>query len=122
MAPAIPDGAILTITPATAETIRLGDVVLYETPDGRTVCHRLLARRHTRQSGPTLGFRGDAFTAPLEWIPGTGVIGKAMACDLTRLDNGFNRWAGWFHAWGYWMISRARIKLGGWRRRLTSHH
>lgn len=121
MNPLIPDGTVLTLAPVTASALRLGDVALYRSPDGRLICHRLLARR--RIAGTTkLGFRGDAFTIPLEWIEATGIMAKAVQRGGVRLDRPARRWAGWLYAWGRWIISRTRIKLGSWRRRIMCRH
>lgn len=115
MHPLIHDGAVLTLEPSHAAALRLGDIALYRSPDNRLVCHRLLARRD-RAKTTLLGFRGDAFTVPLEWVDEKAVLGRAIQRDEVMLDRVTRRWAGWIYAWQRWLTARARIKLGAWRR------
>ena len=120
MYPLIPDGSVLTLVPAPASALRLGDVALYRSHDGRFICHRLLARRHI--AGTTqLGFRGDAFAIPLDWVDSANIMAMVAQQDGIRLDHPARRLAGWLYAWGRWLFSRTRIKLGAWRRQILYH-
>jgi hypothetical protein len=121
MSPLIQDGAVLTLEPTQGAALRLGDVALYRSADNRLVCHRFLVRR---QVGTTtwLGFRGDAFAIPLEWVEGQAVLGRATQRDDLLLDCATRRGVGWIYAWQRWLTVRARIKLGAWRRRLFKIH
>lgn len=115
MYPLIHDGAVLTLEPSQAAALRLGDVALYRSPDNRLICHRLLARRDGAKAS-LLGFRGDAFAVPLEWVDEKAVLGRAIQRDEVRLDRATRRWAGWLYAWQRGLTARARIRLGAWRR------
>lgn len=69
MAPAIPDGALLTVRPATASTPRPGAILLYD--DGAA----LRAHRFQRVSGAVCVVRADAPGAAFERIPREAVLG-----------------------------------------------
>lgn len=115
MTPRIPDGTLLTLEPLVSTTLpRIGDIVLYRSNIGRLVCHRLLARRGTAR----FGFRGDAFTCPLEWVEASRLLGKAIRRDGARIDTPVQRWSGLAQAWWRWSLGRTRIRMGSWKRRL----
>jgi hypothetical protein len=118
MAPSIRDGAVLTLAPANGATLRLGDVGYYRAAGGRFACHRLLARRRLPDAA-RLGFRGDAFTSALEWIPGGDVIGIVVEVDNRSITNPAWRWAGLTRAWRKWALARIGVSLGAGRRALS---
>jgi signal peptidase I len=79
MRPFIRDGAVLTVDPATPETLRLGDVVLYRSGN-RPVAHRLLFKRNGSGNVEFI-VRGDALSAPVERVPGDQVLGRVISVE-----------------------------------------
>ncbi len=75
MTPCIRDGEIVTVVPAAASDLRIGDIVLYRTVDDRLTAHRLLGRK-VDQSGLTFGMRGDACTACREIVRADRILGR----------------------------------------------
>ncbi len=76
MRPGIAADARVVVVRCDAETVRIGDVLLYE--DGpRLVCHRLVAH-----AGARLLTAGDAVRLPPVWIPAAAVVGRVVAVDV----------------------------------------
>ena len=95
MSPAIPVGALVVATRASAEDLNPGDVIVFQRPDrpGMMVVHRIEAIEQ-RASGPVFITRGDANSAPDGWeVPATG-DGWQARYSVSRL--GFV--LGWLHA------------------------
>lgn len=93
----------------------LGDVALFKSAGGkRFTCHRILA---TKGRNARFGFRGDAFTAPLEWVDAGQLIGRAIERDGFPVATAFLRGKGLMHAWVRWGLARSRMALGRWRKR-----
>jgi signal peptidase I len=95
MAPAIPVGALVVATRASADDLYPGDVIVFQRPDrpGMMVVHRIDAVEH-RPAGPVFITRGDANGSPDSWeVPATGDGWRAMYA-ISRV--GFA--VGWLHA------------------------
>ncbi len=94
MAPCIRDGEIVTVVPALATDLRIGDIILYRTADDRLTAHRLLGRA-VRESGCVFRMRGDASTAIPEMVPADRVLGRVAYVERKgrkyRLDSQFRR-------------------------------
>lgn len=74
MSPAIPVGALVVATRASADDLNPGDVIVFRRPDrpGMMVVHRIDALEQ-RASGPVFITRGDANGAPDSWeVPASG--------------------------------------------------
>ena len=74
MSPAIPVGALVVATRASADDLNPGDVIVFQRPDrpGMMVVHRIDAVEQ-RASGPVFITRGDANASPDRWeVPATG--------------------------------------------------
>ncbi len=120
MTPEIPDGAVLTFDPVTlTTTLRLGDIALYKSAGGnRFTCHRILSRRAS-QTTVHFGFRGDACTAPLEWVESSRIIGKAVEQNGQPFSTPRRRWKGFLRARARGLIATALLLLRTQRRRLS---
>jgi len=87
MRPLIPPGGLVRVTPATAASVRPGDVVLVDT-GGRLVCHRLVYT-----DGDRVVTRGDDVHDNDPPLPAAAVIGRvdippsphALYCALRAL-------------------------------------
>jgi hypothetical protein len=94
MTPCIRDGEIVTVVPVAACNLRVGDIVLYRTPDDRLTAHRLLSRA-IGKSGSVFRMRGDASTAFREMVPADCVLGRVAYVERDgrkhRLDGQFGR-------------------------------
>ena len=75
MRPFIRHGDTLEIEPVAADQLRVGDIVLYATQNGKVACHRLVAASKTGE-GSRLAFRGDASRQREEGIDGECVLGR----------------------------------------------
>lgn len=91
MIPFLRDGDVALVTPAEAATVRVGDVVCFETVCGRLFLHRVVQRQAAR-----VVTKGDAliFTAVIGLHQ---VLGKVRAIErggeVRRLDTRAARWA-----------------------------
>ena len=95
MAPAIPVGALVVATRASADALSPGDVIVFQRPDrpGMMVVHRIDAVEQ-RASGPVFITKGDANSSPDSWeVPATG-DGWRARYSISRV--GFA--VGWLHA------------------------
>ncbi len=92
MTPSIRDGEIVTVFPVDVRDLRIGDVVLYRTPNNRLTAHRVV-RRRVAESGVIFGMRGDASAACPEVVPGDRVLGRVAYAERgarkRRLDGRF---------------------------------
>jgi predicted N-acetyltransferase YhbS len=91
MTPFIRDGDLLTIEPADAAGLEIGDVVLYRTRRDRTVAHRVVGR--TIEGGTlVLETRGDARLTSDGPVPADDILGRAVRGQRGdrsfRLDRG----------------------------------
>ncbi len=110
MRPFIRDGDVLLVRPGLE--IRLGDVVLCRTGEGRLLAHRVAWV--DRQSLPhSMVLQGDACPWPDGKFPLDNVLGRGVAVERgmhhRRLDAGLLRWLGrlWILAWPLrWRIYR----------------
>ena len=95
MSPAIPVGALVVATRASAGDLNPGDVIVFQRPDRprMMVVHRIDAVEQ-RASGPVFLTKGDANGSPDSWeVPATGDGWRAMY-SISRV--GFA--VGWLHA------------------------
>ena len=75
MRPAIHDGDLVTLQPPTPDGVRPGDILLFVTPDGCPVCHRLV--RIFRRGGQRwVQTWGDASPYPDCPVPMVSVLGR----------------------------------------------
>jgi len=95
MSPTIPVGALVIAVPASADTLRAGDVIVFQRPDrpGTKVVHRIHAVEET-PSGPVFITKGDANGSPDGWqVPATG---HGLRAVYSISGAGFT--VGWLHA------------------------
>ena len=81
MYPTLGKGDRLTVEPASASHLHVGDLVLFHIPvaeGARLVCHRLVAVEDTGPA-PRLITRGDAVTGDGEVIQPNQVVGRVVA-------------------------------------------
>jgi signal peptidase I len=81
MAPFLRGGEILTIQPAAGRRLRIGDIVLFRSSQGRHVIHRVV--RVDRAAGMILT-KGDALNACDETIDRHSVLGVAGKMERDR--------------------------------------
>jgi len=89
MTPFVRDGDVALVTPA-AGHVGIGDVICYETPAGKLLLHRLIAR-----DGDRLVAKGDAL-AFAEILDRTRLLGKVVAVErhgtVKRFDTRVAQW------------------------------
>lgn len=116
MSPFIRDGQVLTVAPAGAATIRLGDVILYRTAAGPLLAHRVLARGRGHR-GPVLRVRGDASCGPCDEVAADQVLGRVVRAErggrATRIDSLAPR----VRALAWIALSTAAHRLANWLKR-----
>jgi ribosomal protein S18 acetylase RimI-like enzyme len=84
MRPFIQDGDLITVSPLRNSPIRIGDVVLYKTADGRIIVHRVI--RKTRIDGKAAFFiKGDAAFDKPEEVDAKRILGRVVAIERNRL-------------------------------------
>lgn len=129
MHPLIRDGDVLTIQPAEAPTLKVGDVALYRVAGERMVAHRIVGRP-MRDGGAMLAARGDSSNGTDEEIHAEQVMGRVVLIQrgetTISLDRGFPWWAVllWLNATPLGrrflrlarILRRAALLLLGWRR------
>ena len=90
MTPFVRDGDVAFVTPTAGMGVGIGDVVCYETPSGKLLLHRVIARDRDR-----LVAKGDAL-AFVETIDRTRLLGKVVAVErhgtIKRFDTQIARW------------------------------
>lgn len=90
MTPFVRDGDVVLVTPTAGMEVGIGDVICYETPSGKLLLHRVIARDAD-------GFmaKGDAL-ACVEAIDRTRLLGKVVAVErhgvVKRFDTRVGRW------------------------------
>jgi signal peptidase I len=82
MCPLIRGGDILTVQPADATTLNVGDVALYRADRGSLIAHRVVEKR-SQDSHLVLVIRGDAPGYPDEIIQAAQILGR-----VTRIQRG----------------------------------
>lgn len=80
MRPAIEDGDVITIEPATENSVRPGDVILYQTRYDTAVIHRVI-RIEKSSSDRTVVTRGDASSQNDIPVPLHRVIGQVKLVE-----------------------------------------
>ena len=80
MGPAIRSGDVLTVVPANVEQVRVGDVVLFESPWGTPLAHRLV-RRCPGQGRSGFMTRGDTRPYPDPLVPATALLGRVVRIE-----------------------------------------
>jgi hypothetical protein len=90
MTPFVRDGDVALVTPTAAGHVGIGDVICYETPAGKLLLHRLIAR-----DGDRLVAKGDAL-AFAEILDRTRLLGKVVAVErhgtVKRFDTRVAQW------------------------------
>ncbi len=87
MSPLVRDGDVLTVHPADAGSIRLGDVVLFTDGHGRPLVHRVI-RKVASPEGIRFTVQGDRVVQPDGVIPAAQVYGRVTAIERAgmRID------------------------------------
>lgn len=83
MFPFICDGDLLTVVPAGANDLRVGDVVLYERPDGRLVAHSLVVKER-RGHTTMLTTRAEGLPGADDRFASDAVLGKVVSVRTGR--------------------------------------
>ena len=95
MYPFIHDGDILTVQPARAETLRLGEIAFYRTRGDQLAAHRII-RLDAQEGRVWLTTRGDASLDGAELVVAEQVLGRVVdlqrGAKVVRLDQGFQKW------------------------------
>ena len=96
MVPFIRDGDTLTVQPAEAATLRVGDVALYRDAGDCLFAHRVVGRR-LEGDRLQLVTRGDAATGPGDLVAAEQVLGRVVRVQrgdwILDLDHRLQRWA-----------------------------
>jgi signal peptidase I len=80
MRPAIEDGDLVTVEPVHAQSVRSGDIVLYQSLRDTALVHRVV-RLEQRSAGRFVVTRGDASSALDVPVPVHHVMGRVSAID-----------------------------------------
>jgi signal peptidase I len=101
MFPLIKTGNIVEIKPVRIEDLKIGDIVLYKSPAGPMVAHRLL-KKSLRHGNMRLITKGDSFPWwAIEYVDSERVLGKLTAITrgiVKKKVDGF-----WGRYWGVWL-------------------
>jgi hypothetical protein len=111
MTPFIRDGDMLTVSRASMEDLKAGEVAFYLGESGRPTAHRVLGIGG--QSGGRFFFaRGDASGGRRETVPDNRLLGKVVGIRrrgaLVRLDRNLPRRIGL--AWADYRTGRAKLR------------
>jgi signal peptidase len=94
MRPLVRDGDILTAEPVGTRSLRLGDIALHGTNEGRTAAHRVIAHR-TQQGRTVLITCGDGSARSIARVSQEQLLGKVVTAQrgekVVRLDRGMRR-------------------------------
>lgn len=90
MRPLVRDGDVLTVHPADAGSIRLGDLVLITDGHGRALVHRVI-RRTAGREGLRFTVQGDRVSRPDGVIPAAQVHGRVTAIERAGVRIDVNR-------------------------------
>ncbi len=82
MHPVIRNGDIISIKPADAKSIQIGEIAFCVPVPGRVVVHRVSAKRQIA-GGLRIEIRGESGQA--EEIDGACVLGRVVACERSSL-------------------------------------
>jgi signal peptidase len=123
MWPTIRDGDVITVVPARASELAVGDVVLYETPRGLTA-HRVI--RRVQDAGESLRVRGDTPGSTDEVVGRRQLLGRVGAVERDGRgrplgDPGCVRRLAWRIAAGFRSRGPARMGTGGLDSREINH-
>jgi hypothetical protein len=101
MRPFLRDGDVVDVEPAPVAEVRIGDILLYQRPDGTAIAHRV-ARRSRGAEEPMLEMQGDARRDAKESARGEQVLGRVVRLRRgdreIALTGAGRRIAGWL--WG----------------------
>ena len=96
MSPFVHDGAVITVAPVEAGSVRFGDVVFCSSK-GRAVVHRVVGKCMLNKE-PALLIRGDNASSQAERVLAAEVIGKVVTVEqygkTVRLNHGLLRVTG----------------------------
>ncbi|MFB3904880.1 MAG: S24/S26 family peptidase [Acidobacteriota bacterium] len=96
MLPFLRSGDVLTVAPVSADALRPGDVVFYQTDQGRPFVHRILKVRPRLKDDFWFEVRGDAHNGPCDRISATCVLGRVSRAE--RAQRVFFPSSGWRRA------------------------
>jgi signal peptidase I len=95
MRPELNDGDLVTVEPVNAQSVRTGDIVLYQSLWDTALIHRVL-RFEQRAGGRFVVTRADASSTPDVPVPVHHIMGRVAAIDrngervdVKRPDSGF---------------------------------
>ncbi len=96
MLPFVRDGAVITVAPTEAGSVRFGDVVFYFSK-GRAVVHRVVGKDLLNKE-PAFLVRGDEASSPTARVLAAEVIGKVITIEqagkITSINHGLLRVSG----------------------------
>jgi hypothetical protein len=98
MFPLIRRGSSIQIEPVRLEDLRVGDLIVYQTPAEVLVAHRLI-KKYSGKDGMILVTKGDAFPGSAAQIEPQRVLGRVVSVDLCKgrklmIDTGWGRLLG----------------------------
>lgn len=98
MQPALDDGDLVTVEPVNAQSVRAGDIVLYQSLRDTALIHRIV-RMEARSSGRFMVTRGDACATTDVPVPIHHVMGRVTSIDrdgetiaVETHETGFRAW------------------------------
>jgi signal peptidase I len=108
MAPLIQDEDILTLEPVNFRKISVGDAILFKSPQGNLVIHRVIRKKSFQNTFQFL-VQGDQVANNDGWIAGEQVFGKVTQIERgQRFLNGTNFAA---RIINWWTAQRLRTPL-----------
>jgi signal peptidase len=85
MRPFLKDGDVIEVSPVEAQAVRIGDVILYRSPAGRAIVHRVIGLDGNGQNGADgLTTKGDAMPGADEPVRPEQVLGRVVAVERER--------------------------------------
>lgn len=115
MRPAIRDGQVLWLSPATVSSLQRGDVVLYVQATGRPIIHRIVHRRYS--AGEWHFFiAADYASVAGEWVLAAQVLGRVVALERAGRRISLEGWRGRLWGWAFLLLRPLRPLRGRLRR------
>jgi hypothetical protein len=118
MRPFIRDGDVLEVEPASGWEVRVGDVMLYRSSEGKIVVHRVV-KRYSGERVVLLA-KGDSVPGLGQRICADQVLGKVAAIERRqrriRFDSALRRLMGVFYAKFFPLSRRGYATLGRLKR------
>ncbi|HQR38133.1 MAG TPA: signal peptidase I [Blastocatellia bacterium] len=107
MRPALHDGDLVTVEPVNAQSVRTGDIILYQSLRDTALIHRIVRMEH-RSSGRFVVTRGDACATLDVPVPIHHVMGRVTLIDRDGETIEIEPQPTGFRAWLMRMVERLR--------------